>query len=364
MNTFTIHTQSKQYPTIIDHGASDKLAPFLKKNFPSVTKLLIITDENIAKLHLSTFEEKLADFDSVISYVVPSGEKAKTFDIYYQLLTFALEQKLDRKSMILSLGGGAVGDVSGFVAGTFMRGIPFIQIPTTILAHDSAVGGKVAINHPLGKNLIGVFHQPEAVIYDLDFLESLPLVEKRSGFAEVVKEALINDEEFYDWLLTHIDSLETLSSEHLSYFLSQGMKIKGSIVSEDEKETGVRAYLNLGHTLGHAIEAELGYGRITHGEAVAIGMIFAIQLSRDLLDFSFHTKELVDWLNKLGFMTDLPEQLDSQRLLNRMKLDKKSIGQKVRFVLLEKIGVPKIEEIEDTLLLKKLEEFQSKGVSK
>lgn len=357
MNTITIKTQSKEYLSMIGHGASELLAPFLKEKFPNVTKILIITDENIAKLHLAEFERKVAGFD-FITYVVPGGEKAKTFDVYYQLLTYCLEQKLDRKSLLLSFGGGAVGDVSGFVAGTFMRGIPFIQIPTTILAHDSAVGGKVAINHPLGKNMIGVFHQPEAVIYDLDYLETLTLVEKRSGFAEVVKEALISDKYFYEWLITNITSLESLQSEQLAYFLSEAMKIKGQIVSEDERETGVRAYLNLGHTLGHAIEAELGYGNITHGEAVAIGTIFSIELSQELLGFDFDRQKLVQWLKGLGYMTELPKHLDSQNLINRMKLDKKSIGQKVNFVLLEKIGMPKIVEIEDAFLLKKLEEFK------
>ncbi|MFB6466007.1 3-dehydroquinate synthase [Cytobacillus sp. Hz8] len=361
MKTITIRTQSKQYPTMIGHGASELLAPFLKDNFPSLTKLFIITDEHIHQLHFESFIEQLQDFQSIVSYVVPNGEKAKTFEVYYQLLTFALEQKLDRKSMILSLGGGAVGDVSGFVAGTFMRGIPFVQIPTTILAHDSAVGGKVAINHPLGKNLIGVFHQPEAVIYDLNFLGTLPQKEKRSGFAEVFKEALIADGQFYQWLLTHIDSLDSLSSDHLAYFLEQGMRIKGSIVAEDEKETGVRAFLNLGHTLGHAIEAELGYGQITHGEAVAIGTIFALRLSSELLDLDFNHQQLEDWLRKLGYRIDLPKQLDNNKLLNRMKLDKKSVGQNVHFVLLEKIGVPKMVEVQDVLLLQKLEEFKVKG---
>ena len=161
-----------------------------------------------------------------------------------------------------------------------MRGIPFIQIPTTILAHDSAVGGKVAINHPAGKNMIGAFYQPEAVIYDINFLVSLTVHEKRSGFAEVIKHGLIQDNSFYQWLKENITSLNHFSEEELIHFLARGIEIKSVIVAEDEKETGIRAYLNFGHTLGHAIEAELGYGKITHGEAVLIGMLFALQLSK------------------------------------------------------------------------------------
>ena len=196
----------------------------------------------------------------------------------------ALDFKLDRHSLILALGGGAVGDLSGFVAATFMRGIPFIQIPTTILAHDSAVGGKVAINHPAGKNMIGAFYQPEAVVYDIDFLKSLPEHEIRSGFAEVIKHGLIQDPSFYHWLKENILSIDMMiSDENLIHFLSRGVEIKSAIVEEDEKETGIRAYLNFGHTLGHAIEAELGYGKLTHGEAVVIGMLYALQLSEKYL---------------------------------------------------------------------------------
>src|SRR5690606_22285980 len=211
-------------------------------------------------------------------------------------LTFALEQKLDRKSVILAFGGGAVGDLSGFVAASFMRGIPFIQIPTTILAHDSAVGGKVAINHPLGKNMIGAFYQPEAVFYDLDFLHSLPLHERRSGFAEVIKHSLISDEDFYVWLRENVHDLDQLRNEEMLYFLKKGIRIKEQIVSQDEKESGIRAFLNFGHTLGHAIEGEAGYGNITHGEGVVIGMMFALGLSKKKLGLSFHLDEFESWL--------------------------------------------------------------------
>lgn len=232
---------------------------------------------------------------------------------------------------------GAVGDLTGFVAASFMRGIPFIQVPTTILAHDSAVGGKVAINHPLGKNMIGAFYQPEAVIYDLELLKSLPIQEVRSGFAEVIKHALISDPAFYQWLTANVHDLNSLTLEQLNYALVKGITIKNNFVSQDERETGIRAYLNLGHTLGHAIESEMGYGNFTHGEAVMIGMVFALKISSRLLGLPFQLTEFIDWVNKLGYRTNIPEQLQFESLIGKMKQDKKSVGETIRFVLLNPI---------------------------
>lgn len=360
MKTVHIEAQSKHYPVIIGSGAIAGLQTFITNNFPDRSAILIITDQTIAELYLPKLKEHLSDFN-VDHYIVPSGETAKSFNVYYDCLTYALEQKLDRKSLILSFGGGVVGDLSGFVAGTFMRGIPFIQIPTTILAHDSAVGGKVAINHPQGKNMIGVFYQPEAVFYDLDFLPSLPIQEKRSGFAEIIKHALIQDLEFYDWIRQNINSMEDLSTDLLKHALVHGIEIKGSIVSKDEKETGVRAFLNFGHTLGHAIEAESGYGQITHGEAITIGMVFALKLSKKMTGLAFDEDEFSKWLQSLGYQVTLPGELSPERLLNRMRQDKKSVGQKVRFVLLEQIGKPVLFEIPDENLLSSLVHFQKQG---
>ncbi|WP_449620220.1 3-dehydroquinate synthase [Robertmurraya sp. Marseille-Q9965] len=357
MEGLTIHTASKDYPVYVGTGVIEGIGNFLKKKFPSLTNLLIITDENVGERYLSLLISVLSDFKP-LSYTVPNGEYAKTFEVYQQCLTFALEKKLDRKSMILAFGGGAVGDLSGFVAATYMRGIPFIQVPTTILAHDSAVGGKVAINHPLGKNMIGAFYQPEAVFYDLDFLQSLPIHERRSGFAEVVKEALISDFDFYQWLEENISNLDLLTEEQFAYMLEKGITIKGSIVSKDEKEIGVRAFLNLGHTLGHAIEGEAGYGKITHGEAVMIGMVFALELSRDVLGLSFNLLQFKNWVKKLGYEIAIPNHLDHQSLIERMKQDKKSVGGHVQFVLLNQIGEPVLKEIDDQYLLESLKKFQ------
>jgi 3-dehydroquinate synthase len=292
-----------------------------------------------------------------VVFTAPSGEKAKTFEVYFDALTAALDNKLDRKSLILSFGGGAIGDLSGFVAASFMRGIPFIQIPTTILAHDSAVGGKVAINHPLGKNMIGAFHQPDAVFYDLDYLKTLPEHEIRSGFSEVIKHALIYDGQFYDWLQENIHDLNSLPMEKLAAALSRGIKVKKEFVAKDEREHGVRAYLNFGHTLGHAIEAEMGYGNFTHGEAVMIGMVFALKLSQELLGMKFDLEKFVSWIKELGYETTIPSQLTNDNLLTKMKKDKKTIGDTIRFVLLKQIGKPILQEITDVELLGRLKNF-------
>jgi 3-dehydroquinate synthase len=356
METICMQTDSKKYNVIIGEDAAAEIKPFLTTHFDRLTKILIITDETVANLHLSKLLDILHEFKPVV-FVAPSGEKAKTFDVYQNALTTALRNHLDRKSVILSFGGGAIGDLGGFVASTYMRGIPFIQVPTTILAHDSAVGGKVAINHPLGKNMVGCFHQPEAVFYDLKFLQTLPQREIRSGFAEVIKHALIHDLDFYHWLLTNVGDLNSIKMEHLHYILTKGITIKRSFVSQDEREHGVRAYLNFGHTLGHAIESESGYGNVTHGEAVLIGMVFALLLSKNLLNLSFDLKEFVLWVQKLGYQTNIPYNLVADQLVKSMRQDKKAIGEEIHFVLLEQIGKPKLEQISDEILAEQLKRF-------
>ncbi len=360
MNTITINAGEQVYPVQIGYDALNELPSFLQAQFPKLTSILIITDETVSELYLDKLVHAVG-FEPLYSKIVPSGEKAKTFEVYYDCLSYALEKKLDRKSLILSFGGGAVGDLAGFVAASFMRGIPFIQIPTTILAHDSAVGGKVAINHPLGKNMIGAFYQPAGVFYDLNFFTSLPNSELRSGFAEVIKHGLISDDSFYQKLLEDIDDLEAIPNSLMIEFLTRGIKVKAAVVEQDEKESGIRAYLNFGHTLGHAIEAEVGYGKITHGEAVAIGMVFALQLSSQVYEFEFNQSEFIQWLSRLGYRTSLPEGLSVDRLLERMKQDKKSYGQSVHFVLLKEIGQPTVKELTDEFLINNLETFKTTG---
>jgi 3-dehydroquinate synthase len=352
MEKIRINTESKNYSVFIGHGAITELPLFLK-SYEQLSHLMIVTDRQVSELHLPDLLELLKDY-RCSTFITPIGEAAKTFEVYYEALGFALEHKLDRNSMLLAFGGGAIGDLGGFIAATYMRGIPFIQVPTTILAHDSAVGGKVAINHPVGKNMIGAFYQPESVIYDLSYISTLSIKEKRSGFAELIKHALIEEYSFYDGLIKDIHSLEHLNSESLQPLLSKGIKVKAKIVANDEKELGDRAFLNFGHTLGHAIEAEVGYGKITHGEAVVIGIIFALRMSMEILNLSFDLNGFTNWLHKLGYKTGIPSNLQTTALVTRMKQDKKAHKEEIRMVLLENIGQPVLITISEDVILRYL----------
>lgn len=361
MEAITVKTSSKQYPVFIGQKAIHKLPEFIASNLSHVNKIVIITDEKVATLHLETVKSILAETGKqVFEHVVPEGEHAKTFDVFYDCQSFCLSHQLNRKSMVIALGGGAVGDLSGFVASTFMRGIPFIQVPTTLLAHDSAVGGKVAINHPLGKNMIGSFYQPEAVIYDLDFLKTLPLQELRSGFAEVIKHALIADQDFYHWLVANIQDLSKVTDEQFFTMIKRGIEIKAAVVEEDEKEAGIRAFLNFGHTLGHAVEASMGYGNFTHGESVLIGMVYALELSQKKQNLEFDTQDFVKWVQALGYRTTIPNHLHLDQLLQLMKTDKKAVTNSATFVLLKQVGSPLLIEMNDQELLNEMENFTEK----
>ncbi|CAM3974623.1 3-dehydroquinate synthase [Lederbergia lenta] len=342
-----INTPSKSYSVIIKSGAIKLLGKQL--NAKKYTKLYIITDQTVGPLHLDTLKAQLPNDLEAVEFQVPSGEQAKQFSVYEQCLEFALENGLDRNSCIIAFGGGAVGDLAGFVAATYMRGIDFFQIPTTILAHDSAVGGKTAINLPLGKNMVGVFHQPETVIYDIDFLKTLPTSEIRSGFAEVVKHALIADPQLLKYLMENITSLSEITDDMFVYILGRGIEIKAAVVSEDEKETGVRAVLNFGHTLGHAIEATAGYGKYTHGEAVMIGMVYALYLSKEKLGLTYDISKFIEWIHQLGYDSHIPNYLSFDQAFQAMQRDKKSVANKPYFVLLASVGKPVLEEVEKSL---------------
>ncbi|WP_028400488.1 3-dehydroquinate synthase [Ectobacillus panaciterrae] len=359
MERVHITTKSKRYPLYLGMNCIEQLDDILREMQPAPSSILIISDEAVAAFHLQHVLQIISNERLVHSYVVPSGEKEKSFENYYAIQTYALEIGLDRNSVILALGGGMVGDLSGFVAATFMRGIRFIQIPTTLLAHDSAVGGKVAVNHPLGKNMIGAFHQPEAVIYNTAFLDTLPEAEWRSGFAEVMKHALIRDEAFYTWLRKEIPTLSELRGDKLLYALKVAIGVKAAIVAEDETETGVRAYLNFGHTLGHAVESTMGYGVITHGDAVAIGMRFAILISEYIYKKELHAAELSQWFFQYGYPR-LPAELDTERLIKKMKQDKKAYSGSIRMVLLKDIGEVEMVTVPDETVRLVLEEFRKR----
>ncbi|WP_100402459.1 3-dehydroquinate synthase [Bacillus sp. FJAT-42315] len=345
MRQLMIEMPNKTYPVYVGEGALTKLVELFQGPLHETTKILVIADEHVAVLHGEILKKSIPSNVPYEWLTVPKGEAAKSFATFEACLTFALEKGLDRKSCILAFGGGAAGDLAGYVAASFMRGIRFVQIPTTILAHDSAVGGKVAINHPLGKNMIGHFHQPEGVLYDTQFLQTLPEHEVRSGFAEVIKHALIADPTFLHEIMTKVTHLDDLTADFLAYCLERGIEIKGKIVGEDEREQGIRAYLNFGHTYGHALEAALGYGKVTHGEAVAAGMVYALSLSQQKTSLAFRLEEFCQWLQNLGYRLDLNASFSFEELHHLMKRDKKTIGEHIRFVLLEAVGKPVICEV-------------------
>ncbi|MCP8968758.1 3-dehydroquinate synthase [Ectobacillus ponti] len=354
MEVVHIETTSKRYPLYLGEAVLTELSSVLAALKPAVSKVLIICDETVAGLFLEQVQESLQQEAHV--HVVPSGEQEKSFANYYAAQTSALEAGLDRRSVIIAFGGGMVGDLAGFVAATYMRGIRFIQLPTTLLAHDSAVGGKVAINHPLGKNMIGAFHQPEAVLYHTPFLRTLPEKELRSGYAEMMKHALIWDADFYTWLRDQVRILSDLQGEVLQTALKRAIGVKAAVVAEDEHETGIRAYLNFGHTLGHALETACGYGKLTHGDAVAAGMRFAILLSETVYGKSLGYQELSDWFFSYGY-PPCPA-LDAAELLQLMKKDKKAAGGTVHMVLMPEIGRVETMSVSDELIVQVLRQFQ------
>ncbi|QFK71806.1 3-dehydroquinate synthase [Pradoshia sp. D12] len=358
METIQIKTSSKEYPIFIGDGVIEELPIFLEKNFKGKPKVYMISDELVSSLYSELIETLLAKRGyEVIIHAVPTGERAKSFSVYEECLTVGFENKLDRDSLVLALGGGVVGDLAGFVAATYMRGIPYIQLPTTLLAHDSAVGGKVAINHQLGKNLVGCFYQPEAVFYDSSFLSTLPEKEWRSGFAELIKHALLCSKSFYDDLRNQYCSISDLQSKSLASYIKKGISVKATIVSEDEKEKGSRAFLNFGHTLAHAIEGAAGYGVVTHGEAVAFGMLFDLYLSQKYADFSFNLTAFKDWLTNLGYLQIPKEILSAELLLPFMKLDKKNKQGTIATVLLNDYGRPALHSYSDTEIQDELTYF-------
>lgn len=342
MTTLTVEA-AKPYDVHIGQGVLKALQENYRGLLESADKIGVIADEQVADLHLDYLNAHLKVRNEIYIKKIPSGEHSKSIECFMDCQSFLLDHNFSRKSVLLAFGGGATGDVAGFVASTFMRGIAFIQIPTTILAHDSAVGGKTAINHPSGKNMIGTFHQPTAVIYDTHFLKTLPLQEVRSGMAEVIKHAFISNESWLDELLA-LNDFSQLDESDLAIHLERGIAVKAAIVEEDEFESGVRKYLNFGHTLAHAIEAVSGYGKITHGEAVAIGMAYALELSA-------HEKsaEFLEWCLTNNYPLNEIEKFNFEKLSTVMKKDKKSSEGLLNFVLLKETGRPYMETVDEQM---------------
>ncbi|MFC6332281.1 3-dehydroquinate synthase [Paenibacillus septentrionalis] len=345
MRQLHVELGERSYPIYIGEGLLNEVSSyFATHGISKKSPLMIVTDEKVAPLYLDAVTASLtADGYSVVSAVVASGEQSKSLANLELLVTKALEGGLDRKSAIVALGGGVVGDLAGFAAASYMRGVKFVQIPTTILAHDSSVGGKVAVNHPLAKNIIGAFHQPEFVLYDLATLQSLPEREVKAGLSEVVKHGLIWDNAFVDWCIEHAGDLVAMKPDALGYALYKGCGVKAQVVSQDEKENSLRAILNLGHTIGHALEAVAGYNELLHGEAISIGMIGSAKLgvrygaSQELLRITTLA------LESCGLPTRIPAHYDTEEIVAAMMHDKKFSEGTVVFVVPTEIGKVEIK---------------------
>jgi len=307
-------------------------------------KVAIVTNTTVAPLYLRQLSEALrAPGVEVISIVLEDGERYKDWATLNRIYDALLEHRCERKTTLIALGGGVIGDLAGFAAATYMRGIPFIQVPTTLLAQvDSSIGGKTGINHPLGKNMIGAFYQPRLVLADTAVLKTLPLRELSAGLAEVIKHGLIRDEGFVAWLEQYVEKLLACDAEALAHAVRRCCEIKAAVVAEDERETGVRALLNFGHTFGHAIESGLGYGKWLHGEAVAAGMVMAADLSRRMGYIAQADVDRVIALLKRARLPVAPPDIAPGRMLELMAVDKKTEAGKLRFVLLDRIGAASV----------------------
>lgn len=340
---------ARSYPIFIntDLGpANNLLAPYLTR--PNV---VIVSNATVADLYLDSLTTALQSMPDaplerykVSTFLMPDGEAYKTLDTFNDLISFMLEKGLGRDTTLIALGGGVVGDLTGFVAACYQRGIDFIQMPTTLLAQvDSSVGGKTAINHPLGKNMVGAFYQPQAVVIDVNSLSSLPAREFSAGMAEVIKYGVANDAELFDYIEANKVAIKALDSACLEHIIYQCCAIKAEIVRLDEKEGGVRALLNFGHTFGHAIEAQMGYGNWLHGEAVSAGMMFACELSRSQ---GFLTEAEVQRVRDLLAFFDLPvsgpESMSYADYMPHMRKDKKTLAGEIRFVITTGIGSSKV----------------------
>jgi 3-dehydroquinate synthase len=339
MHTLTVALGARSYPIHIGAGtlreAGRLLAPVL-----AAPRVVIISNPTIAKAWLPPLRDALGSARIASeTLLVPDGEIHKSWDALHDVLTRLLEQKAERSTTIIALGGGVVGDIAGFAAAIYQRGMPFVQIPTTLLAQvDSSIGGKTGVNHPLGKNMIGAFYQPRAVLIDTECLATLPARELSAGLAEVAKYGAIRERAFFDWLEGHFDALLAREPAALTHAIAQSCGIKAAIVAADEREAGERALLNFGHTFGHAIEAEAGYGTWLHGEAVAAGMVIAATLSQRVAGLAIDDAQRLTRLLERARLPVRPPPISYERWIEHMSRDKKSAGGTVRFVLLESLG--------------------------
>ena len=333
-----VELQERRYPILIGNGLlQDERSYPVKQG----DRVMIVSNPTVAQFYLDTVTFALKKRGCEVDHVLlPDGEKYKTLESLYLIFTALLQGNHGRDTTIIALGGGVIGDVAGFAAASYQRGVRLIQIPTTLLSQvDSSVGGKTAVNHELGKNMIGAFYQPSMVIIDTHTLGTLPKREVNAGLAEVIKYGAILDYEFFEWLEAHIDELVALNNESLQHCIARCCQIKADVVARDETEKGDRALLNLGHTFGHAIETHLGYGNWLHGEAVSTGMMMAAALSEQLGDISVaDVSRLEKLLARANLPTLSPDSMQPEDYLPHMMRDKKVLAGKLRLVLLKSLG--------------------------
>ena len=351
MSMLNVDLGDRSYPIHIAEGLlgnADLIRPFIAGQ-----QVMVISNETVAPLYLDVLVDSLSGLQ-VYSHILPDGEEYKNLVVLDGIFDALLRVPCDRQTTMIALGGGVVGDITGFAAACYQRGVPFIQIPTTLLAQvDSSVGGKTAVNHPRGKNMIGAFYQPRCVIADISTLNTLDDRQLSAGLAEVIKYGLIRDLDFFAWLEKNMDRLRQRDPLALAEAIRRSCENKAEVVAEDELEGGVRALLNLGHTFGHAIEAGMGYGNWLHGEAVATGMLMAADLS---YRSGWISREAVQRIGKLlqqaGLPVEPPAELDIERYLRLMKVDKKVMDGRIRLVLLKAIGSAFVSDDYDADLLR------------
>ncbi len=338
MQTLTVNLADRSYPIHIGRNLianANLILPHLKRQH-----VAIVTNTTVAPLYLDKLSQTLQQAGvKVIPIVLPDGEAYKNAETLNKIYDVLLQNRCERSTTLIALGGGVIGDLTGYAAATYLRGVPFIQIPTTLLSQvDSSVGGKTGINHPLGKNMIGAFYQPQVVLADIDTLKTLPPREFSAGMAEVIKYGLIRDSDFFDWLEANVDALMALDEVAISEAIYRSCQNKAEVVARDEHESGERALLNLGHTFGHAIENAMGYGVWLHGEAVAAGTMLAADLSLRMGWLTqAEVKRMYDLLTKARLPLDAPK-LGVDKYLDLMQLDKKVADGKIRLILQQGIG--------------------------
>ena len=350
MVTLNLDLGSRSYPIYIESGLLN-IASLLSSHIRN-TRICIVSNNIVHPLYIDVVKKSLSNFD-IDEIILPDGEAEKSLANFELIMSHLLTQEHGRDTTLVALGGGVIGDITGFAAACYQRGIDFIQIPTTLLSQvDSSVGGKTAVNHPLGKNMIGAFYQPKAVYIDIDSLETLPVREFNAGMAEVIKYGILGDKSFFLWLEQNATLIQSGDKSVLSEMVEKCCQCKADIVSMDEKESGVRALLNLGHTFGHAIEAEQGYGKWLHGEAVATGMVLAakVAVAMNLLEAS-DLRRIESLIEIFDLPIKAPKNMGFTEFIRHMKRDKKNIAGKLRFILPTAIGHSQIRDdvTEDTL---------------